>query len=123
MISNKYAEKYEEEGCVEIYTDGGHQKGFAIWEGFFEFLMLACYEENFQSGGLVDAFCNHSGDESIWEIKNPNAALAELSHFDKNNVGTNYAEIVINTTNLKDDLIGLFREAIGKEDKLFVRWD
>ena len=126
MIETKYIEGYEGEGEVLIYYFYNDQKeGMLIWEGYFEFLLLGCYCKDFQIGGLIENYYNHSGfyDNSPWKIENLNVVISELENFNIQKIDIDSHNINNIVLKLKNELISFLRIPILKKKEVFIEYN
>lgn len=127
MIRQKYIDGYEGEGRVLVYCldNDQNQNGMMIWEGYFEFLLAACYYKTFPKGGLLEAYYYHNGfyENSPWQIENIGSAATELENFDIRKIDTISPEIAFVVQELKKDLISFFKKMICEGKEVYIEYN
>lgn len=124
MIESKYNDGYEGEGGVLLYYHNGQKEGMLIWEGYFEFLLSACFNKNFQVGGLIESYYNHNGfyETSPWKIKDLRVVIKELKDFKKEEIGTNSPDIIHTVTNLRNELISFLEVPLIEKKDVYIEY-
>ncbi len=96
-----------------------------MWEGYFEYLLSACYSQDFEAGGLMESYYNHDGfyDTSPWKINNLQMVLNELSNFKKEKIDTNSPDIINTVARLKDELISFLQIPLLEEKEVYIEYN
>ena len=128
MIDDKYFEGFEGEREVYIYyVDKKTQEktGLLIWEGYFEFLLSACYFKNFEPGGLLECYFYVNGfyDDSPWKIKNILLVIKELNKFDVNNVESNDGDTINVLIKLRKEILSFLKKANKEKEDVYIEYN
>lgn len=125
MLNNKHYEGYEGEEKVKIWHEENSKEiGFVIWAGFFNTILEGCFHSDFQKNGIIECYYNQDGFfDEIWEMKQPEIVLKELSGFNETSLDTQNEEIIVIAKEIIGELVSLISEAVSKKEKIFIEYE
>lgn len=125
MLNNKYYEGYKGEEKVKIWNEENLKEiGFVIWAGFFNTILEGCFHSDFQKNGIIECYYNQDGFfDEIWEMKQPEIVLKELSGFNETSLDTQNEEIIVIAKEIIGELVSLISEAVSKKEKIFIEYE
>lgn len=126
MINDKYYNGYEGETEVLFYYNQNDQKnGLRIWNGYFENLLIGCYDKIIRDDGILICYQSQIGfyDESEWKIRSIETVISELKRYKENNNQSKNLDILLETRALRNDLIELLQQAKLHNKDAYIVYD
>lgn len=123
MIDERYYKGYE--GEIEVVIYSGDKKGLKVWEGYFENLLLGCFNGKIKQNGLLSCWQKRDGfyDEHPWKIPNIELAIGELRQFAEDRVETDSPQMISSLKQLKENLLVLLQESKNKKLDVYIDYN